>query len=86
MGKLQRVQKPKTHRGKRALKEREPKLIENPRSLLCIRGNKTGMLMKTLLKNIHLLKAPYSHAYQRKNPDIHPFEDVTKLERFCQKK
>jgi len=34
MVKLQRVQRPKTQRGKRALKEREPKLLENARSCL----------------------------------------------------
>jgi len=45
MVKLQRVQRPKTKRGKRALEEREPKLIENTRSLLCLRGNKTNLRM-----------------------------------------
>ena len=85
MVKLQRVQRPKTQRGKRALKEREPKLIENARSLLCIRGNKTNNTMKSVLKNLHLLKAPYSTMYQRKNQDIHPFENTSKLEWYCQK-
>jgi ribosome production factor 2 len=85
MVKLQRVQRPKTQRGKRALKEREPKLIENARSLLCIRGNKTNNNMKILLKNLHLLKSPYSTMYQRKNLDIYPFDNTSKLEWFCQK-
>jgi ribosome production factor 2 len=85
MVKLQRVQRPKTQRGKRALKEREPKLIENVRSLLCIRGNKTNNIMKILLKNIHLLKSPYSTMYQRKNLDIYPFDNTSKLEWYCQK-
>lgn len=85
MVKLQRVQRPKTHRGKRALKEREPKLIENPRSLLCVRGNKTNQMMKDFMKCLHLFKTPHSHMYQRKNPEIRPFEDATKLEWFCQK-
>jgi ribosome production factor 2 len=85
MVKLQRVQRPKTQRGKRALKEREPKLLENARSLLCIRGNKTNNIMKILLKNLHLLKAPYSSMYQRKNLDIYPFDNTSKLEWYCQK-
>ena len=85
MVKLQRVQRPKTQRGKRALKEREPKLIENARSLLCIRGNKTNNIMKILLKNLHLLKSPYSTMYQRKNLDILPFDNTSKLEWYCQK-
>jgi len=85
MVKLQRVQRPKTQRGKRALKEREPKLIENARSLLCIRGNKTNNIMKILLRNFHLLKSPYSTMYQRKNLDIYPFDNTSKLEWYCQK-
>ncbi|CAF1506146.1 unnamed protein product [Adineta ricciae] len=85
MVKLQRVQRPKTQRGKRALKEREPKLIENPRSLLCIRGNKTSNTMKILLRNLHLLKSPHSTMYQRNNTDIIPFENTSKLEWYCQK-
>lgn len=85
MVKLQRIQRPKTHRGKRALKEREPKLIENPRSLLCIRGNKTNNTMKTVLKNLNLLKSPYSKMYQKKNPEIFPFDSTSKLEWYCQK-
>jgi ribosome production factor 2 len=85
MVKLQRVQRPKTQRGKRALKQREPKLIENARSLLCIRGNKTNNIMKILLKNLHLLKSPHSTIYQRKNLDIYPFDNTSKLEWYCQK-
>ncbi|CAF1376252.1 unnamed protein product [Rotaria magnacalcarata] len=85
MVKLQRIQRPKTQRGKRALKEREPKLIENARSSLCIRGNKTNNIMKILLKDLHLLKSPYSKMYQKKNPDIFPFENTSKLEWYCQK-
>ncbi|CAF1152894.1 unnamed protein product [Adineta steineri] len=85
MVKLQRVQRPKTQRGKRALKEREPKLLENARSLLCIRGNKTNNVMKILLKNLHLLKSPHSKMYQRKNLDILPFDSTSKLEWYCQK-
>ena len=85
MVKLQRVQRPKTQRGKRALKAREPKLLENARSLLCVRGNKTNNTMKTVLRNLHLLKSPHSHMYQRKNAEIYPFENPNKLEWFCQK-
>ena len=85
MVKLQRVQRPKTHRGKRALKEREPKLVENPRTLLCIRGNKTTQTLKDVLKSLHLFKSPNSQMYQRKNAELRPFEDVTKFEWFCQK-
>ena len=81
----QRIQRPKTKRGKRSLKEREPKLVENARSLLCIRGNKINNQLKSLLKDLHLIKSPYSIMYQRKNLDIYPFENTNQLEWFCQK-
>jgi len=85
MVKLQRIQRPKTQRGKRKLKERESKLIENNRSLLCLRGNKINQQMKMVLKNLYLLKSPDSVMYQRKNFDLYPFENVTKFEWFCKK-
>ena len=85
MVKIQRIQRPKTQRGKRILKEREPKLIENPRSLLCIRGNKTNNTLKLLLKNLHLIKSPYSTMYHKKNLDIYPFDNTSRLEWYCQK-
>ncbi|CAF1054001.1 unnamed protein product [Didymodactylos carnosus] len=83
--KVQRVNRPKTQRGKRFLEGRGSKLIEDPRSLLCIRGSKTNLTMKNVLKNIHILKQPNSTMYQRKNLDIFPFENLSKLEWYCQK-
>lgn len=44
--------KPKNQRVKRALEAREPKAVENPRSCVCLRGNKTSEVVTTLLKDL----------------------------------
>lgn len=36
------LRKPKTHKGRRILEDRGPKLIEGPKSTLFIKGNKTS--------------------------------------------
>jgi len=67
------------------LEDREPKLIEHPRSLLCIRNTKSNQVMKTVLKDLFLFKQPHAQMYQHKNLDLHPFENLSKLEWYCQK-
>jgi len=37
--------KPKTHKGKQFLEERAPKLIENPKKVMFISGNKTSEIV-----------------------------------------
>jgi len=37
--------KPKTHKGKQFLEERAPKLVENPKKAMFIRGNKTSEIV-----------------------------------------
>jgi len=84
MGVIQRVVKPKKQRSKRALEEREPKAIENTKTVLFVRGVKCGENVVKCMKDICTLKKPNSTFYSKKN-DIRPFEDATKLEFFSQK-
>eukprot|EP00117_Sycon_ciliatum_P043200 scpid87948/ scgid31315/ Ribosome production factor 2 homolog; Brix domain-containing protein 1; Ribosome biogenesis protein RPF2 homolog len=81
---LRRVAKPKNQRVKRALEKREPKVIENPRLCLCIRGNKTTETVTDLLKDLHSLKKPNSQLLGRRH-EFRPFEDVSKIEGMCKK-
>jgi len=74
----------KTARGKRFLKNREPKLVENPRTALIIRGQKTSGLINTVLTDLFMLKKPFSVHFKRHNA-VHPFEDITPLEFMAQK-
>lgn len=44
--------KAKTHRGKRELTRREPKLIEDAKSSICIRGKKCSEIALKFLKDL----------------------------------
>lgn len=83
-----KVQKPKTKKGKRALQQREPKLVEDSKRALILFGGKTSQITKDVLSDLHKLKsAGDSVKYTRKNDDVRPFEagGDTNLEHFSQK-
>ena len=44
--------KPKSARVKRALEEREPKVVENPKTAIFVHGNKTGERVAIALKEL----------------------------------
>ena len=50
----------KTVRGRRALARREPKLVENPRTALILRGQKSCALVNSALTDLYLLKKPHA--------------------------
>ena len=74
----------KTARGRRFLTNRAPKIVENPRTALVARGQKTSQLVNTILTDIFMLKKPHAVHFRRHNA-VHPFEDPTPLEFLCQK-
>ena len=84
MGVLQRVVKPRNQKSKRALEDREAKLIENNKSTLIVRGTNCSATVLQCLKELHSLKKPDCEFYSQKN-DIRPFENFSKLEFFGQK-
>lgn len=68
----------------RILKDKAPKLVENVKNLLILRGNKTTQHINELLTDIRKLKIPESKLLSRKN-DIHVFDDETQIEFLTQK-
>lgn len=76
---LLRIKKPKTRKGKVALLEREPKVVENIKKALILEGRKTSVNIKEFLKDICTFKKPHCKALTRHN-DIIPFEDQVPLE------
>lgn len=76
--------KGKSARVARALKAKEPKLVEGAKQLLVLRGPKTSERGVGALKDLALLKKPDVKLLQRKN-DIRPFDDVTSLEFLTEK-
>lgn len=73
--------KPNTRRGKRALEDRGPKLVENDKTTLFVRGGRCSQDVTDFLKDLCQLKKPNTIFLKNRNP-IHPFEDETPLERF----
>jgi hypothetical protein len=74
----------KTARGRRALQKMAPKLDENPRTTLVVRGQKTSAVINSALTDLFMLKKPNAKHFTRHNA-VHPFEDAAPLEFLCQK-
>ncbi|KAM3853653.1 ribosome production factor 2 homolog isoform 1-T1 [Vipera latastei] len=81
---LDRVVKPKTKRAKRFLEKREPKLTENTKNAMLIKGGNASLTVAEVLKNIYALKKPFAVLYKKKNI-TRPFEDQSSLEFFSKK-
>nr|XP_040137979.1 ribosome production factor 2 homolog [Ictidomys tridecemlineatus] len=79
MDALDRVIKPKTKRAKRFLEKREPKLSENIKNAMLIKGGNANAIVTQVLKDMYALKKPYGVLYKKKNI-TRPFEDQTSLQ------
>ncbi|KAI9915174.1 hypothetical protein PsorP6_008456 [Peronosclerospora sorghi] len=84
--KVTSVAKPKRVKAhvQRAKKAREPKLVENTKNLLVLRGNKTTEEVNSLLCDLRMIKAPFAKFLSKKN-DIHVFDDQNQMEFLTQK-
>ncbi|KMS99913.1 hypothetical protein BVRB_1g017600 [Beta vulgaris subsp. vulgaris] len=82
-----RIKTAKTHRGRRELEKRAPKLVEGQKKTLILHGTKTSNVLNSVLTELYLLKKESSVKYTRKNDKIRPFEagGETNLEFFSQK-
>lgn len=85
MAPLQRVEKPKSHKGRNAVLNRESKVIENEKFTLFIRLSSTCTKSAQVLSDFHHLKKPHAMFYGKQKQDIYPFEDPSLLERLCKK-
>lgn len=81
MSVINRVVKPSSHRGKRALLKKEPKIIEDPKETLCFKGAHTSQIVNDCMKDFYDLKKPGALMMSRKKR-ILPFEDATLIEKF----
>ncbi|KAI5293177.1 rRNA-binding ribosome biosynthesis protein rpf2, partial [Ascosphaera acerosa] len=71
---------PKNARAARALKAREPQLIEPPKKTLLLHGPKCPQALNTVLKTFHALTKPHSLLFHKKNENIHPFDSADSIE------
>ncbi|KAG7244172.1 hypothetical protein INR49_004245 [Caranx melampygus] len=76
--------KPKTKRSKRFLESRAPKLAEDVKSVMIMKGGNTSQTITQALKDLYSLKKPNAVLYKKKNI-TRPFEDSTSLEFFSKK-
>ncbi|KAK9498493.1 hypothetical protein O3M35_003117 [Rhynocoris fuscipes] len=84
MGVIRRVTKPLTRKGKQFLINREPKVIENTKQALFLRGRKGSETLTECLKDLYHLKKPDALMLSGKH-DILPFENGTQIETFSKK-
>jgi ribosome production factor 2 len=82
--KMIRKPTPKTAKGHRVVKAREPVAQEGAKAAVFLRGTTTSSLVSDALKELHALKKPDSVMFSKRN-DVHPFDDFKPLEFFSQK-
>jgi len=78
----------KESKGARKIKkERESKLIENPKTALFIRGHKSSQVINDVMGDFNAMKKPFGKLYKKKksNNTKGPFEDETTVEFFSLK-
>ncbi|KAI8867083.1 putative Brix domain-containing protein 1 variant 1 [Ramicandelaber brevisporus] len=73
--------KAKSSRGKRALQEKAPKLVENGKTALFIKGAHTSLVVNCTMGDLAQLKKPDAVLFNKKN-QLNPFEDETPFEFF----
>ncbi|KAM7536877.1 hypothetical protein Aperf_G00000088105 [Anoplocephala perfoliata] len=78
------IAKPRTHKGRKFLADREPKIFENDKHTLVFKGAHTSDLVNSFLTDLCSLKNPLARKLQRKNRVL-PFEDASFIENVCNK-
>ncbi|KAI2464575.1 Brix-domain-containing protein [Annulohypoxylon bovei var. microspora] len=76
--------KPRNARSKRALEKKAPKVVENPKTALFLRGTTCSQIAQDALTDLYSLRQPLAKKFTKKNA-IHPFEDPASLEFFSEK-
>lgn len=69
----------------RVMKDRAPKVIENTKNVIYLRGSKTSEAVGGLLKEMFMMRKPFGKMMQRKNENMHPFDEAQSVEFLCQK-
>merc|ERR1711939_1189389 len=83
--KMLREIKPRNARTARIVKAREPQQVESRKRVLLLHGGKCPQPVSSVLKTVHTLTKPDSVLLNKKNNDVHPFEDTSSLEFLAQK-
>lgn len=81
---MQRIKKPTTHRGRKFIVNREPKIHENKKQTIFLQGRKGSEVLQHCLTDLHHLKKPDAIKLKERN-DFVPFERASDFERFSRK-
>lgn len=79
-----RTVKPKNARSKRAMAQKDSKIVENTKTALFVPGKSSNKVLHDITVDLGALKKPDIKRFTKKN-DILPFEDSSKLEFFSEK-
>ncbi|KAI8906092.1 hypothetical protein PhCBS80983_g06081 [Powellomyces hirtus] len=79
-----RAVKPRTAAGKRAMRKREPQLVEGAKPAVFMKGTNTSQLVTAIFRDLYSLKRPDAVLMSKRN-EVRPFEDPRSLEFFSQK-
>ena len=77
---LLREVKPRNARTARIVKAREPQAVEERKRVLLLHGTRCPLPVQATLKTFSILTKPESVQLNKKNENIHPFEDPSSLE------
>ncbi|RNE99485.1 ribosome biogenesis protein [Trypanosoma rangeli] len=70
---------PKTLKTRHALKKYEPKVVENPKRILFLRGARTSSVVNEAMTDLAAITKPYNKKLKKRN-GFHPFESREHLE------
>ena len=73
--------KAKTHKGRKVIESRAPKITENPKRSLIIKGRKSSETLNVLMRELHIMRgSEKSKLLWRKAHDVAPMEDASLIE------
>lgn len=81
------IRKAKTHKGRKILEGKAPKIFENKKSAIFVKGNKSSKVITQLMRELHQLRGDpeTSRIFMKKTHDMHPFDNVIPLESMASK-
>lgn len=73
-----------THKGSRFIEEHSPKVQENRKQSLFIKGRKVEQELNSFFEELAKFRYKEIKRYSKEN-DINPFEDYSEIEKFCKR-
>lgn len=80
------LKRAKSRKGKKALKDKAPKLVENTKKQVILRGTKASDIVLQALQEFHWLRSNNSIKLLNKKETKRPFEDISNIELLSRKK